>query len=87
MALKGAFNWYNSIQQGGRRAISFTLLCDNMFQTETFDCAIIDSGAHVPPQIRRQISYSLHRLHWWIKEDPIQDINGNKARTSCRISC
>ena len=56
MALKGAFNWYNSIQQGGKKAISFTLYCDNLFQTDTFDCAIIDSAAQVTPQIRRQIT-------------------------------
>lgn len=55
MALKGSFNWYNSLHQGGRKAISFTLYCDNMFQSETFDCAIIDSAAQVTPQIRRQI--------------------------------
>ena len=56
MALKGSFNWYNSIQQGGKKAISFTLYCDNLFQTETFDCAIIDGAAQVTPQIRRQIT-------------------------------
>lgn len=55
MALKGTFNWYNSLHQGGRKAISFTLYCDNMFQSETFDCAIIDSAVQVMPQIRRQI--------------------------------
>lgn len=56
MALKGTFSWYNSIQQGGKKAISFTLYCDNLFSSETFDCAIIDSAAQVTPQVRRQIS-------------------------------
>ena len=37
MALKGTFNWYKSIWQGGEKAISFILLCENMFQSETFD--------------------------------------------------
>lgn len=56
MALKGTFNWYNSLHQGGRKAISFTLYCDNLFQSETFDCAIIDGSGQQPPQIRRQIT-------------------------------
>ena len=56
MALKGSFNWYNSIQQGGRKAFSSPFYCDNLLQSETFDCAFIDSAAYVTPQIRRQIS-------------------------------
>lgn len=56
MSLKGSFNWFYSKRQGGKKAISFTLLCDNLFQSETFDCAIIDSSGQVPPQIRRQIT-------------------------------
>ena len=63
MALKGSFNWYNSIQQGGKKAISFTLYCDNLFQTETFDCAIIDSAAQVTPQIRRQITLKFNKQY------------------------
>lgn len=56
MALKGSFKWINSLQKGGRKSISFTLLCDNLFQSETFDCAIVDSSGQMPPQIRRQIT-------------------------------
>lgn len=56
MALKGTFNWFNSLHQGGRKAISFTLYCDNLFQSETFDCAIIDGSGQLPPQIRRQVT-------------------------------
>lgn len=55
MALKGSFSWYNSLHQGGRKAISFTLVCDNLFQSETFDCAIVDGTGQLPPQIRRQV--------------------------------
>lgn len=55
MALKGTFSWFNSLHQGGRKAISFTLTCDNMFQTESFDCAIVDGTGQLPPQIRRQL--------------------------------
>lgn len=56
MALKGSFNWYNSINQGGKKAISFTLTCNNLYQSESFDCAIIDGSGQVSPQIRRQIT-------------------------------
>lgn len=55
MGLKGKFEWFNSLHQGGRKAISFTLRCSNMLQSETFDCAIIDSTGMEPPQIRRQL--------------------------------
>lgn len=56
MALKGTFHWFNSLHQGGRKAISFTLYCDNLFQSETFDCAIIDGSGQLPSQIRRQLT-------------------------------
>lgn len=55
MSLKGKFEWFNSIQQGGKKAISFTLTCKSMFMSETFDCAIMDSSGQQPSQIRRQI--------------------------------
>lgn len=56
MALIGTFSWYNSLHQGGKKAISFSLYSDNHFQNETFDCAIIDSKGQLTPQIRRQIT-------------------------------
>ena len=46
MSFRGKFEWINSIRQGGRKAISFTLKCSNMFQTETFDAAIMDGTGH-----------------------------------------
>ena len=55
MSFRGSFSWFNSLHQGGKRAISFTLTCSNMFQRETFDCAIIDSTGQTPTQIRRQL--------------------------------
>lgn len=55
MALEGSFNWFNSLRQGGRKAISFTLRNTNMLQNETFDCAIVDGTGQLSPQIRRQI--------------------------------
>ncbi len=55
MSFRGKFEWYNSLQQGGKKAISFTLTCKNMIMAETFDCAIIDSTGQQQPQIRRQL--------------------------------
>lgn len=55
MGLVGSFDWYHSLQQGGKRAISFTLTCDNMITNEIFDCAIVDSTGQQPTQIRRQL--------------------------------
>lgn len=53
MGLKGKFEWYNSLRAGGGKAISFTLTCDNLFQSETFDCAIMSSNGFVQPMIWR----------------------------------
>lgn len=55
MRFNGKFEWFTSLHQGGKKAISFTLTCKNMLMPETFDCAIIDSSGQVPPQIRRQL--------------------------------
>lgn len=55
MSFRGTFEWYKSLHQGGKKAISFTLTCKNMFKTETFDCAIVDSSGQEPTQIRRQL--------------------------------
>ena len=60
MAIKGSFEWFNSLRQGGRRAISFTLTNRNMFSPETFDCAIIDGTGQTPPQIRRQLKLKVN---------------------------
>ena len=50
MSLKGEFFWIRSMRQGGRKAVSFTLTCTNMFQSETVDAAIIDAqGQGIPP--------------------------------------
>lgn len=55
MGLKGKFTWFNSLHQGGRKAITFTLTCDNWLSSEVFDCAILDGKGEIPPQIRRQL--------------------------------
>lgn len=55
MSFRGEFEWFTSLHQGGKRAISFKLTCTNMLMPETFDCAIIDSTGQQLTQIRRQI--------------------------------
>ena len=55
MGLKGKFEWHNSLRAGGGKAISFTLTCDNLFQGETFDCAIIGNDGLAQPMIFRQL--------------------------------
>ena len=55
MGLRGSFDWFRSLHQGGKKAISFTLTCDNMITNEIFDCAIIDSTGQQPTQVRRQL--------------------------------
>ncbi len=78
MSFRGTFEWYNSLHQGGKRAISFTLTCKNMFKTETFDCAIIDSTGQQPTQVRRQLKlkpnealiFNYDRCRWdWCQGD------------------
>lgn len=55
MSFRGSFDWYTSLNQGGKKAISFTLTCKNMLMPETFDCAIIDSTGQQSTQIRRRL--------------------------------
>lgn len=55
MGLKGTFEWYKSLRTGGRKAISFTLKCDNILQSETFDCAIMRGDGSIQPMVFRQL--------------------------------
>lgn len=48
MSFKGTFRWIKSLNQGGRKAISFTLKNDNLIKTETIDAAIVDGSNIVP---------------------------------------
>lgn len=42
MGFIGRFEWYNSHRAGGKKSITFTLTCDKLFQSETFDDAIME---------------------------------------------
>lgn len=48
MGFKGTFSWFNSLHQGGRKAISFTLKNTNMLLPATFNAAIVDGSNIVP---------------------------------------
>lgn len=54
MSFKGEFYWIRSMRQGGRKAISFTLTCTNLLQSETIDAAIVDGTGQLQPMIFRQ---------------------------------
>lgn len=57
-SFKGQFNWIQSMRQGGCKAISFTLTCTNIFQSETFDAVIIDGTGQLQPMFFNQLTLS-----------------------------
>lgn len=61
MSFKGQFNWIQSMRQGGRKAISFTLTCTNLFQSETFDAAIIDGTGQQQPMLFSRLSLAAQK--------------------------
>lgn len=55
MGLTGKFGWYESVRQGGRRDVTFTLTCDNLLQSETFNCALIAYRGLAQPMVFQQL--------------------------------
>lgn len=91
MSLRGEFHWIRSMRQGGRKAISFTLTCTNLFRSETIDAAIIDSTGHVQPMIFRQqtikakesLRFDFDSIDWdWCQGDmfALLDRNGQMTK-------
>ena len=91
MSLKGEFYWIRSMRQGGRKAISFTLTCTNLFQSETIDAAIIDGTGQLQPMIFRQqtlkakesLRFDFDTVDWdWCQGDifAILDQNGQMGK-------
>lgn len=87
MSFKGQFNWIQSMRQGGRKAISFTLTCTNLFKSETFDAAIVDGTGQLQPMLFLQLSlgskksfrFDIDTVGWdWCQGDTfaILDKNG-----------
>lgn len=88
MGLKGKFEWYNSLRLGGRKAISFILTCDNLFQEETFDCAIMANNGIVQPMVFRQLKlkakqslqFNFDTIDWqWSNGDTFVILGKNDA--------
>lgn len=85
MSFKGQFDWISSMRRGGRKSISFTLKCTNMFRSETFDAAIIDGGGRLQPmrfsQLRLKAGQSLRfdfdTVGWdWCQGDTFATLDG-----------
>ena len=56
MSLKGHFEKYISPRAGGLSLYRFIITCDNLFQSETFDAAIMPANQSAQPLIFRQLS-------------------------------
>ena len=91
MSFKGQFNWIQSMRQGGRKAISVTLTCTNLFKSETFDAAIIDCTGQQQPMLFSQLSlgakksfrFDMDTVGWdWCQGDTfaVLDKNGQMGK-------
>lgn len=56
MSLKGQFSWYSSLRRGGHKAITFTLTCTNLLQSEDFDAVLVDGSGQIAPLYYRGLS-------------------------------
>lgn len=88
MGFKGKFEWYSSLRSGGRKSITFTLTCDNLFQGETFDCAIMSNNGMTQPMIFRQLKlkakqsllFNLDTVDWeWSNGDTFVILGKNDS--------
>ena len=87
MSFKGKFNWIQSMRQGGRKAISFTLTCTNIFQSETFDAAIIDGTGQLQPMVftqltlgaKKSLRFDMDTIGWdWCQGDTFAILDKNR---------
>lgn len=88
MGLKGNFEWYNSLRTGGGKTISFTLTCDNLFQSESFDCAIMSSNGAIQPMIwrgqtlkaKQSLRFNFDTVDWqWCNGDAFVILDKNDS--------
>ena len=81
------------MRQGGRKAISFTLTCTNLFKSETFDAAIVDGTGQLQPMLFSQLSlgskksfrFDIDTVGWdWCQGDTfaILDKNGQIGKAN-----
>lgn len=87
MSFKGQFSWIQSVRQGGRKAISFTLTCTNFFQSETFDAAVIDSTGQLQPMLftqltlgaKKSLRFDVDTVGWdWCQGDTFAILDKNR---------
>ena len=86
-SFKGQFNWFQSMRQGGCKAISFTLTCTNIFQSETFDAAIIDGTGQLQPMVftqltlgaKKSLRFDMDTVGWdWCQGDTFAILDKNR---------
>lgn len=86
MSFKGQFNWIQSMSQGGRKAVSFTLTCTNIFQSETFDAAIIANAGQQPMLFnqltlaaKKSFRFDMDTVGWdWCQGDTFAILDKNR---------
>lgn len=61
MGLKGSFDTYQSPRAGGMKKVGFVLTCDNMFQKESFDAAIMSADGVTQPMVFRGLELDAKR--------------------------
>jgi hypothetical protein len=97
MSLKGQFSWYSSLRRGGHKAITFTLTCTNLLQSEDFDAVLVDGSGQIAPLYYRGLSlkarnsfrFDLDSCGWdWCQNDffaIIDEKNNIKERWDLRL--
>lgn len=92
MSFRGKFDWYISMQKGGRKAVTFTLTCKNMLMPEIFDCAIMDPAGQQATQFHHHLKlranqskeFNLETCGWeWCQGDKfcILDKKGRESQS------
>lgn len=86
-SFKGQFSWIQSMRQGGRKAISVSLTCTNLFQSETFDAAIIDGTGQLQPMVftqltlgaKKSLRFDMDTVGWdWCQGDTFAILDKNR---------
>ena len=88
MALKGKFEWYISPRAAGRKFVRFVLTNDNLFQSETFDCALMAVDPTVQPMVfqnlnlpvKKSLAFDYDTVDWtWCDGDRFAILGRNNS--------
>lgn len=88
MGLQGKFEWHSSLRAGGMKSVSFTLSCDNLYQREIFDCAIMSNNGVIQPMIfrnqtlkaRQSVRFDFDTVDWqWCNGDTFVILGKNDS--------